>query len=157
LKYFDKGPKPYKGNDLSRVIEDDIEGIAGDPDGQYDIITGKLKVQGDQINLNFRTTETIFNYDSEEEGEKTPVRSGNNSPNPTILEQPEASTSTIILQQPIPSTSGSTLHPDVTEVIRSRSRSPIHTNHPELDDLIKGNTRRFWDDTDLSDIFDTFK
>lgn len=162
LKFFDKdpkGPKPNNNNnDLDRVMEDDIEGIEGDPDGQYKIISGELKIQRQKLELNFKTADTIFNYnsdDEEEEGEKTPVRSGNNSPQPATVQPVASTSSTVTLDQP--KASSSTLHADITEVSRSGSRSPVHTNHPELDDLVRGNTRRFWDDTNFDDLFDVFK
>lgn len=57
----------------------------------------------------------------------------------------------------MPQTSRGGLHPDVIDVTpRSRSRSPIHTNNPELQELILGNPRRYWNDSKFEDILDVF-
>ena len=143
----EKGKKPELGNAME---EDDMEGLEGEPDTYLNIVRGTGKIKDGNLILNlFSDTDILFDAgDDEGGGDKTPVRSGQNSPLPP--------TSNVGLD---PQTSSGSLHPDVVEVAnsRSRSRSPIHTNNPELQELILGNPRRYWNDSKFSDILDVFK
>ena len=128
--------------------EDDMEGLEGDPDTYLNIIRGTGTIKDGNLRLNLFSDNDILFDASDDDGEnkKTPIQSGQNSPLP--------STSNVGLD---PQTSSGSLHPDIIDVTpRSRSRSPIHTNNPELQDLIHGNARRYWDDSNFKDILDVF-
>jgi len=124
-------------------MEDDIEGLEGEPDAQYNIIKGKAIIRGANLTLNVDTEGDILFDADDSSSDETPV----NSKNDTV----ESSNADNTLQ---PQTSSGSLHPDIVQV--AGNRSPVHTNNPELQDLIHGNTRRFWSDTDFKDIFDVF-
>lgn len=150
VNFFDKEPKksddkkPELGNAME---EDDMEGLEGDPDTYLNIIRGTGTIKDGNLRLNlFSDNDILFDASDDGENKKTPIQSGQNSPLP--------STSNVGLD---PQTSSGGLHPDIIDVTpRSRSRSPIHTNNPELQDLIHGNARRYWDDSNFKDILDVF-